>query len=305
MRAILSVLTVALLCSGCDLTKFAANSTANVFERAAPAGNAHWDYDLVGDALPGTIIQYEGVHRVIPDNEIIILSAARAYSAYAFGWIEDEIERTDEFDYRRVEYLQHRARYMYLRARNLSFRWIRLNHDGLDENRSAGIEQFRQWLESEFDDAEDDAPMLFWAGYTWASAINVSREDPVMLADLSFARAMVERSVALDDTYFNASGTVMLAVLNSSLSPAMGGDADEGRRLFERALEVTGRRSHTVQYNYAVSYAVQTQNVELFDSLLEEILTAPDQGNETRLVNKIILRRARRLRAKRSELFVE
>ena len=98
MRAIRASLTltgaalVAVCAGGCDLTRLTANSTAGLFERAAPAFDEHWDYDLAGDAAPGSILQLEGVYRVVPDNESIMLQLSKAYTGYAYGWIEDRME---------------------------------------------------------------------------------------------------------------------------------------------------------------------------------------------------------------------
>lgn len=300
-RASVSIL-LAVLAQGC--TGILVGSQSGLMLQAAPASNAHFDYDVVGDALPFSIVQLEGMHYLVPGNEDVLILLPRAYTSYAYGWLEDEVERTNQLDFERIEYLNARARNMYLRARNLAFTRIRMNHDGFDEARNGGIEGFQAWLQEECDD-EEDAEMLFWAGYPWGSAINVSRDDPMMIADLAFARALVERSRELDETYFNAAATTFLAVVNASIPQSLGGDQEKGRELFERGLELTGRRFFLLQYQYARTYAVQTQNRELFDQLLNEILTAEDQGNEVRLPNKIAIRRARRLRAQADELFFQ
>jgi hypothetical protein len=299
-RVYVSILV--LLAQGC--TGILVGSQSGIMLQAAPATNANFDYDVVGDALPFSIVQLEGMHYLVPSNEDLLILLPRAYTSYAYGWLEDEVERTNQLDFERIEYLNARARNMYLRARNLAFTRIRMNHDGFDEAREGGIEQFQAWLQEECDD-EEDAEMLFWAGYPWGSAINVSRDDPMMIADLAFARALVERSRELDETYFNAAATTFLAVVNASIPASLGGDQEKGRELFERGLELTGRRFFLLQYQYARTYAVQTQNRQLFDQLLNEILTAEDQGNDVRLPNKIALRRARRLRAQADELFFQ
>ncbi|MBC7171438.1 MAG: hypothetical protein H5U40_03380, partial [Polyangiaceae bacterium] len=57
-----------LLSLGCDLTKLTADQTAGLFHRAGPAFEQYWDYRTAGDALPATIMQLEGVARVVPEN---------------------------------------------------------------------------------------------------------------------------------------------------------------------------------------------------------------------------------------------
>ena len=287
---------------GCDLTRLTANQTAGLFERAAPAFDQHWDYEFAGQAAPASIMQLEGVLRVVPDNEALMLELAKGYTGYAYGWLEDELERVDPMDLEHQDHLRQRARLMYMRARNLGFRLIGQREDGFDEVRAGALPAFEAWLAEECDDAED-APMLFWTGYSWGSAINMARDDPEMIADLPFARALVERSVALDPGYYSASGLTFLAYVKADFPQALGGDPEGGRALFEQALERTHRAVLVVQVNFARSYAVQTQNRELFESLLHEVLEAGDVSSEARLVNKIARRRALRLLNNADEFF--
>ncbi len=284
------------------MAKFAANSTANVFERAGPAFNQHWDYEFAGDAAPASTMQLEGLHRVAPENETILLAGARAYMGYTFGWIEDDLMRVDPMDMDEEERLQRRAKWMYLRARYFALRLLKQRHDGFDEAYDGGLDEFKRWLQEEFDDPED-AEELFWLGYTWASAINVSRTDPDMIADLAFTRALIEREVELNPSYFNAGGITFLGVINSSFGESFGGHPEEGREFFEEALRLTERKFLLIQYNYARTYAVQTNNRELFDELVNEILTAGDISNDNRMPNKIAVRRTRWLRDHADDLF--
>ena len=298
----IGVLLVAglIVLSGCQ--GLIINSQARLIRDAAPAAQAHWDWELVGKGIPYSILQLEGLIHLSPENEILLERLAQTYVSYAYGWIEDEIERTSPLEFEQIEHLQRRARHMYLRARRYAFRRVTVDHDDFPLARSYTLEDFKAYLAREFDD-EDDAAGLFWSGFSWGSAINITRDDPVMVADLGYARALVERSRELDPTFFNAAATTFLAVVNSSLSPAMGGDPQMGRRLFEEALERTERKLLLVQYNYARTFAVQTQDRELFEQLLNEVIAAPDLGNETRLQNKIAKRRARRLLGQADELF--
>jgi hypothetical protein len=287
---------------GCDVAKFAANSTANVFERAGPAFNEHWDYEFAGDAAPAGTMQLEGLHRVSPENQTIELAAARAYMGYTFGWVEDELMRVDPMNMDEEERLQRRARWLYMRGRYFALRVMKQRHDGYDEAYAGGLETFQRWLQEEFDD-EEEAEELFWLGYTWASAINVSRTDPDMIADLAFTRALIERQVELDPAYFNAGGVTFLGVINASFGAAFGGDPERGREFFEQALELTDRKFLLIQYNYARTYAVQTGNRELFDQLVNEILTAGEISNDNRMPNKIATRRTRWLRDHADDVF--
>lgn len=285
---------------GCDFTELTANGTAKLFQRASPAIEQHWDYELVGDAIPGSITQLEGIHKVVPDNEIIIEQLLRAYVSYTFGWVEDDIEQMElEGKYQEVGATKYRARLLYQRARDLGLYWIQLNEEGLDAKMKEGLGPFEKWLQKNFDD-EEDAAMLLWTGYAWGSMINMAKDDMAEVADLPYAVALVQHSVKLDPTYFNATGLTFLGVAESM---GMAGDMDKSKGYFEKALELTEGKALVVQLNYAKAYAVKTQNRELFDELLTGIVEAGDINPDTRLANMIAKRRAARYLEHADEYF--
>ena len=150
--------------SGCDLTRTAAHATADIFDRAAPAIEAHWDYELVGDALPASILQLEGLFRIAPDDERLGLQLVRAYTSYAFGWVEESAHDAAaggalEQEERRLA----RAVRLYRRAQKVGLYLLKRRHPGLERARRQGAEPFVRWLR-EHTRAGDDVPLLFWDG---------------------------------------------------------------------------------------------------------------------------------------------
>jgi hypothetical protein len=289
--------------TACDLTRFTANSSAGLFTRAGGAVERHWDTELVGSGLPASIMQLEGIYSVVPDNEPLGLQLARAYASYAYGWVEDRAEIADaEGDMDETDALNGRARLLYERARNIGLHHLRARNAGIDDAISGGNESLTQFLQTAYTDREA-AAALFWTGYAWASAINVSRTDPSMILNLPTARAFVDRAVALDETYFHYAGLVFQAVLDCTFSEAMGGHPERGRETFERALAGTERHFYTVHVNYARTYAVNTGNRALFIQLLREVIDGGDPDESTRLANRLARRRAIRLLGRIDELF--
>ncbi len=289
--------------TGCDVTRFTANSTANMFGRAAAGLERHFDYELVGDALPGNILQLEGVFRIIPENERLGLTLTRAYVSYGYGWIEDRMEQAqDRGDLEEEERLLGRARLLYERARNIGLHLMRLRDPGIDDALTGGQEGFVQYIQQHYNSPED-VPLLFWTGYAWGSAINAGKDDPEMVLSLPFAKFLVEQAVSIDPTYYNYSGLTFLGVVNASLPPALGGHPDRARELFERALQETGREFFTVQFSYARTYAVQQQDRDLYVRLLREIVDGGDPSPEARLANRMTRRRAIRWLERTDQLF--
>jgi hypothetical protein len=291
VAAIAAAPLAVLLSLGCDTTRLAANTTAGVFERGAPAIEGYWDYRTAGDAMPASLLQLEGIARVVPENEAILMQLMKGYVAYGYGWIEDaaeEYQLAGQPEAAEVERV--RAKQMYLRARDVGKHLIGIDHDGLEEALREGLGPFEAYLDREFED-RDDAPMLFWTGYAWGSYINLSLDDISAVSDLGYAKALVARSVELDPTYYDSAGLTFLAV---AASVELSANLDEARQLFERALAQTERHSLIVQVNMARYYAVRTQDRELYLSLLREVIDAGNVNPQARLNNEIAKRRAKR-----------
>jgi tetratricopeptide (TPR) repeat protein len=274
---------------GCDVAKFTADSTAGLFTRAAPAFEAYWDYDLAGEALPATIVQFEGILRVIPDNEAILAQLAQAYIAYAYGWVEADVEALEfEGDYDEADVQRKRARTMYLRALDLTRHSIRLHDEDIDAAVAGTVEDLEAWLAGAFVE-KSDAEMLLWHGYAWGSFINAAKDDMEAIADLAYAKAFVTRSIELDPDYYNSAGYLFMGVATAS---EMAGDMDQAKVYFEKALARTERRALQAQVNMARYYAVKEGDRELFDKLLTEVMDAHDPLPEARLANRMARERA-------------
>jgi tetratricopeptide (TPR) repeat protein len=294
----------ALLCivalGGCDVAKFTADSTAGLFTRAAPAFEEYWDYDLAGEAMPATIVQFEGILRVVPDNEAILSQLAQAYVAYAYGWIEADVEALEfEGEYDAADAQRRRTRTMYLRALDLTRHWIRLYNEDIDLAVKGTVGDLEAWLEGAFVE-KADAQMLLWHGYAWGSYINAAKDDMEAIADLEYAKAFVTRSIELDPDYYNAAGYTFMGV---AIASEMASDMEESKAYFEKALAATERRALQAQVNMARHYAVKEGDRELFDKLLEEVMDAHDPLPEARLANRMARQRAELYIANADQLF--
>jgi len=276
---------------GCDTEKLAADSTAELFGRAAPGVEQHWDYDLVGKSFPASIIQLEGLLRIVPENETIGMSLVAAYIGYGTGWIEDRVEVADiEDEWQEADRLRRRALVMYNRAWDLSRHFLRLRDDRFDQALAGGIDSLDAWLHDILTEKED-AALALWAGAALGARINMGMEDMDTVADLPLAKVLLGYSVELDPDFMFMIGKMTMATLAASEFPP---DMDRAKVLFDEVLEETERRNLMVQLSMARYYAVNVGDDKLFRALLEEVLAAGDVLPEARLSNTIARRRAQR-----------
>lgn len=289
--------------SACNLNKIAADQTASLMQEAAPALDGFWDYEIAGQGTPGAIMQLEAMLAVTPDNEGLALNVAKAYVGYAVGWVENDYELAyAAADFDKADRLRHRARLIYLRARNLALRCMRNRDAGIDAALKTSPAELSAYLEKHYRKKADQGP-VFWAGMAWGAAINMSIDQPDLLADIPVAKALVQRSADIDDAYFNGGAYVFLGGFEAAFPPALGGDPEKGAAMFEKGLAKTKRRNHMMHVNYARIYAVNTQKRDLYVKLLTEVIESGDLGNDVRLSNKIARIRAVRYLSQVNELF--
>jgi len=295
---------MALALGGC-VSEFAADTTAGFLADAAPSARAYFDYQSAGQAAANGILQLEGLHRVSPGNEILTLTLAQAYIAYAFGWVMDEQEEaTLVMDYERADRAQQRAFLMYTRAQRLMFSLLRERDENIEKKLYGDPDALLTYLRQEFDDAEDDIEIVFWTAVAWGSAItNAPSVDA--LVDFSAVKMFARHAMELDEKYENAGALALLGGLEASYPEQLGGDWKKGRAYFERAIELSDRRNHLHHINFARTYAVNVQDKQLFLTLVNEVIEAGDQGDPVRLSNKVARRRAERYLVHLGEWFPE
>ena len=291
-RSCIVVLAVGLFAlAGCDTEKLAADSTAELFGRAAPGIEQHWDYELVGKSFPASIIQLEGLLRLVPDNETIGMSLVAAYIGYGTGWIEDRVEVADfDDDWEEADHLRRRALVMYNRAWDLSKHFLRNRGVGFDDALKGGIDSLDEWCRNVLT-AKEDASLVLWAGASLGARINMGMEDMDTVADLPLAKVLLGYSVELDPDFMFMIGQMTMATLAASEFPP---DMDRAKVLFDEVLEKTERRNLMVQLSMARYYAVNVGDHKLFRELLQEVLDAGDVLPEARLSNTMARRKAQR-----------
>jgi hypothetical protein len=301
-REILLSATLLLSSTGC-LQRLAIDQTAELLRHGGAAINGETDYEYAAQAIPGGLVTMQGLWDSARDNETLLLLLAQNYSAYSFGFIEDEAElaaaRGDDDEAQRQ---YRRARRFYLRGRRYGLYLLEMNHEGFKAQMRRPLAEFERYLQDEMD--EDDVPALFWTAYGWASAINVSRDDMGMIADLSTAMALVRRCYELDPTFYDRGPVLFMANVYAGFPEALGGNPERGRQLYESVIRLNDS-DLLPMYMLASTYAVQTQNRAMFQELLNKVLSTRDRDPKKRLTNAIARRRAVRLLARTSDLFVE
>ena len=280
------------LFAGCSLQKLTANQTADALYSGQIALESEEDLQFAREAMPASLKTVETFLPSSPKNKKFLEMLAKGYFSYAFAFIEWDLEvaQFGMAEEETIESLNRRAVIHYLRSRE--YGWRLLDKDDVRKAAEANDGDALDAALAKLD--EDDVPGLFWAAYAWGSAINLSQDNPDMVSNLGMVEKMVNRAMALDDTYFFGGAYLFLGVYYASRPKMAGGDPVKAKEYFETAMKRYGNDNLLVPYLAARFYAPAVQDGALFKSLMTRVLTAPvDSNPQLRLNNEVARERAK------------
>ena len=234
------------------------------------------DPETVRDGAPAYLLMLDSFIEGSPNDAAMLGAAAELYAAYGVIFVEDK-QRADRLTSRALSYGQQS-----LCASNREV-------CGIDE---LSFKEFESALEKL--DKKDTAS-LFTFGLTSIAYIKVHIDDWGAMAKLPRVESVFNRVQVLDEQYNAVQVEHFLAVLNTILPPALGGDFDAGKAHYERALALSGGKDLSINVDYARFYARTLYDRELHDKLLNEVMSAePNQDGYT-LFNTLAQREAQEL----------
>jgi predicted anti-sigma-YlaC factor YlaD len=130
------------------------------------------------------------------------------------------------------------------------------------------------------------------------------KSDMGLVAQLPAAVAMMERALALDETYGDGAIHEFFVSYDASRSEDQGGGPKRARVHLERALSLSRGEKLGPKVAFAEGVLVQGQDRAAFTAMLEEVLRADAEAvPRYRLANILAQRRARALLAHVEDLF--
>jgi hypothetical protein len=267
------LLAVLSLSTGCSF--FIDRATDSAADNLTAAILNHDDPETVRDGAPAYLLLMDSLAEGTPDADTLA-GASSLYAAYAALFAEDPA-RAARLSARSRDYADRALCEHAERTCGLG----RLDYDSL----LGRLEGTR----------ESDLPVLYAYSVAWLVYIRAHSDDWTALADLPKTEALLERIVALDDVYENGNPHLFLGVLKTLRPPALGGEPEEARAHFERAIEISGGRDLSMKVEYARGYARTLYERELHDRLLTEVMEADPVAPRLTLTNTVAQREARTL----------
>lgn len=285
MKRFIIFIIISFFTSGC-LQQIAINSIGEIIDSGFDVLNEEQDLDIAEKSIASNLKLLESLLRKDPQNEHFLLLASIGYSSYALGFVQDDNNE--------------RAKIFYRRGKDYGLQILDDNKK-FAKARHENIEEFRTALWSF---SKNDVPAVFWTAIGWGSFISLSLDDPNALVDLPKVEAMMRFVLENDSAYFYGGAHFFLGTLYGSRPKILGGDPEISQKHFERCLTINNGKFLMTFVYYARSFAVQTQNRELFKQCLAKVADASlDVLPQARLSNAIAKRKAKLLMEKIEDLF--
>ena len=192
MSRLAVILPLLLLHSGC--AALARQATTRFAEDLSNAILDQNDAATVRDGAPAYLLAMDGLIEGDPESATLLLSGARLYGSYASAFVDDDA---------RVRRLWDRALGYGRRALCVEMPEPCGALDGPYDDFAASLSSVER----------QDVPTLYGFGVAWAGWVQANAGDWGAVAQIPKIQALMERVVALDESYDHGSAHLYLGVL--------------------------------------------------------------------------------------------
>lgn len=280
-------LTMTLLfLSGCSTSQLVARGASPLIDHGVAAMNRETDLELARASIPANLKMIEALLLADPGNAAYRVQAAMGFYGFALGFVE-----SDDRD---------RAAALYQRARDHAL--VALERAGMTQatltGDAAGLDQALAKLDARA------VPALFWTAATWGKWIELQLDDPARLAELPRVEALMQRVLALDETYYHGGAHVFFGAYYGGRAPMFGGDFARAARHFDRAAALSQNRLLLVEVYRARYLLRQMGDRAAFHATLNRVLDAPASSDpDLNLANALAKKQAAALLSQEEDLF--
>ena len=274
-----SLLTaVVWLANGCSTGQMVVRGTETIMDSGIVAMNQETDLELAQGAMPANLKLLEGMIIEDPGNTRLHLYAAEGFYGYTFGFVEMQDS--------------NRARNLYRRCYEHARVALQQSGVTLDPETSTPAE-----LEAAVGKAGKKAvPAMFWTASCLANWVNLNRDSPAGIAELTSAATLMQRVIALDDTFYHGGPHLFFGVYYGGRSPLFGGNFRLSEEHFRRAAEINDDKLLVVDVLQAEYLDRQRLDREAFHTHLTRVIEAPDNlAPDMALMNAVAKQQAAQL----------
>lgn len=297
---VIPLLTLLLIApSGCSIKHMAANMVGDALAGTGSTFSSDNDPALIREAVPFSLKLMESLLAETPKHKALLTATASGFTQYAYAFVQQDADMMHDTNLARSRELELQAKKLYLRARDYGLRGLAVDRKNfrqrLSENPKAAVAKVKK----------QDVPLLYWTAAAWVAAISADKTDSYLISDLPKIDALVERALALDESYDHGALESLMITYETVRQGAEGNPYERARRRYQRAIELSGGHQAGPHISLAESVCIPTENrAEFLQQLDDALAIDPDAVPEFRLANLIMQARARWLKAHVDDYFL-
>lgn len=282
---------------GCSPKKLLLKQFDGVFNSIEYVYLTDDDPQLVKEAFPFNLKIIEILLNQDPDNREMLLTALSSFTMYAYGFLMEDAEKLSIDDYKAGNEIYDRANKLFKRAMQYGLHGMELKYP-----------EFTIWLEKREIEknpfVEEDITYLYWLSAALGGLIASSHGNPIYVVDLPKVGWLLEKSMAIDESWNN--GALYSAMISFTMSrpDAVENREQVARDYFNKAVQASSGEDCSVFVRYAESVCINNQNKDEFIENLNYVLNFNvESAKELRLTNTMAKSRAKWLMGRIDELF--
>jgi hypothetical protein len=232
-RSSLAALLAVIVTAGCSLDHLATRKAIDMTLRGLPAYDRETDVEFGEQAATANIKFLEGLLESEPRNSALLVAVARAYSRYAWGFLQPRVECARQLGAPAAEERWvRRAGDFYGRAHAYGLQLLCSAHPDFvaaQNGDSVALARALQELGAR------DVPALFWTAFAWGNELACGPINAQALGDLRKTACMMERAIELQEGYGEGGAHLYLGAYYGRLPAFLGGDTALSRQHLARA----------------------------------------------------------------------
>lgn len=289
------------LVQSCTPKQIASDMTAQIMAGGAPSFEMESDVEVAKTTSITMLKMLEAFQYDNPRNKTLNGLLARSYANYTQGFLEFEILVNEGVNDEQKTKFEERTKQFYAKGKDFGLSALNKN-SSFKSALNKDMDTYKKALKSF---GKGSVPDLFWTAMNWGSLINLSKDSPIAIAEFPKVEAIMERVLKLDENYFYGGPHLFYGYSYGARPKMFGGDPNKSKEHFEKGINAYNRKFLMGIVFYAQVYAVQAQDPALFDSLLNEVLSADAASlPQARLANEIAKIRAKWMLDNKAKFFM-
>ena len=283
--------------AGCStISKKATKVVADTLSSGGTNLTSDSDPELIRDAAPFGLKTYEALLETLPTHVPLLRATCSGFASYAYGFLATDADAVRYTDRAAAKRIDERTLKMYLRAHGYCARALEVRFRGVTEALLRAPEGALSKARKQ------DVELLYWSAASWGLAMSLNPDT--LAIDFPAVRALAERGLALDETWWNGALHELMIVLDSQ--ELLGGSQERARAHFDKAVTIQGGLLPGPYISLAMGVSVARQDRAEFEALMNKALAIdPEAVPNERLTTTLLQRRARSLLDQADFLFLK